>query len=103
MKITQVNVRIMHVPGPGGHSPRRNWIFVFIKTDVGITGVGEATTEYHEQAVASMIEAHLQPMLIGQDPTRIEFLWQQMQRLILSCFTCRSLISLQNLTLRRPN
>lgn len=80
MKITHVNVRIMHVPGPGGHSPRRNWIFVFIKTDVGITGVGEATTEYHEQAVASMIEAHLQPMLIGQDPTRIEFLWQQMQR-----------------------
>lgn len=80
MKITRISTRVMGVPGHGGHTPRRNWIFVFIETDVGITGVGEATTEYHEHAVAQMIERQLAPVLIGQDPTRIEFLWQQMQR-----------------------
>jgi len=80
MKISKVTAYIMGVPGPGGHAPSRNWIFVRIETDGGLTGVGEATTEYHEQAVAAMIEHHLGPLLVGQDPTRINDLWQQMRR-----------------------
>jgi len=73
MKITRVSTRIMGVPGPGGvHAPRRNWIFVFVETDTGITGLGEATTEWHEHAVAQMIEQHMGPVLIGRDPTRVE-------------------------------
>lgn len=80
MKITGVRARIMGVPGPGGHAPRRNWIFVFVETDEGISGVGEATTEWHEQAVAAMIEQHLAPMLLGEDPTQIERHWQRMYR-----------------------
>ena len=47
--------------------------------------VGEATTEYHEQAVVAMIEHHFAPLLVGQDPTRITRAWQQMQR----CFWWR--------------
>ena len=70
----------MGVPGPGGHSPSRNWIFVRIDTDAGITGIGEATTEYHEQAVAAMIQLHFAPVLLGQDPTRVNYLWQQIRR-----------------------
>ena len=58
MKITDVTTHVMGVPGPGGHSPSRNWIFVRIDTDEHLIGVGEATTEYHEQAVAAMIECH---------------------------------------------
>lgn len=58
----------------------RNWIFVFVDTDQGITGVGEATTEYHEQAVAAMIKNHLGPRLRGEDALRIEFLWQKIFR-----------------------
>jgi len=38
MKITRIRTRVMGVPG-------RNWIFVFVETDEGITGIGEATTE----------------------------------------------------------
>lgn len=73
MKITRISTRIMGVPGPGGpHAPRRNWIFVFVETDAGITGLGEATTEWHEHAVAQMIEQHMGPVLIGRDPTRVE-------------------------------
>ena len=80
MKITNITAHLMSVPGPGGHAPARNWIFVRVQTDDGIVGVGEATTEYHEQAVAAMIEHHFAPLLVGQDPTRVYHAWQQMQR-----------------------
>src|SRR5260370_38334423 len=81
MKITRITTRIMGVPGPGGpHAPRRNWVFVFVQTDAGITGVGEATTEWHEHAVAQMIEQHMGPALVGRDPTRVEQAWQFLQR-----------------------
>ncbi len=80
MKITEIAAHLMGVPGPGGLAPSRNWTFVRVETDEGISGVGEATTEYHEHAVVAMIEQHLAPLLIGQDPTRVHAAWQQMQR-----------------------
>ena len=80
MKITNITAHLMGVPGPGGHAPSRNWIFVRVETDEGIVGIGEATTDYHEEAVAAMIEGHFAPLLIGQDPTRVHYAWQQMQR-----------------------
>lgn len=81
MKITSITAHLMGVPGAGGHAPARNWVFVKVETDEGLIGIGEATTEWHEKAVAAMIEEHFAPLLIGQDPTRVQFLWQQMQRL----------------------
>src|SRR5437868_4084741 len=58
----------------------RNWVFVKIQTDVaGLHGWGEATMEWKTRAVAACIE-DLKPMLIGRDPTRIEFLWQILYR-----------------------
>lgn len=69
------------LPRKGGASPRRNWIFVRVETDEGITGVGEATTENYEHAVVAMIEQHYGPYLIGKDPTKITRAWQEMQRL----------------------
>jgi galactonate dehydratase len=80
MKITKIKAHLMGIPGPGGHAPSRNWIFVRIDTDEGITGIGEATTEYHEHAVVAMVEQHFARMLVGQDPTRVNSAWQQMQR-----------------------
>jgi len=80
MKITEITAHLMGIPGAGGHAPSRNWIFVRAETDEGITGIGEATTEYHEHAVAAMVEHHFAPMLVGQDPTRVHSAFQQMQR-----------------------
>lgn len=74
MKITGIRTRVMGTEG-------RNWIFVFIETDAGITGVGEATTEYQEHAVVAAIERNFAPVLIGRDPTEIERLWQVLYRL----------------------
>jgi galactonate dehydratase len=58
----------------------RNWIFVKVLTDQpGLWGWGEATLEWHTRSVVGAIE-DLSPLLIGQDPRRIERLWQSMWR-----------------------
>jgi galactonate dehydratase len=85
MRISKISAHLMGIPGPGGHTPSRNWIFVRVETDEGITGVGEATTEYHEHAVVAMIDKHFAPLLVGQDPTQVHSAWQQLRR----CFWWR--------------
>ena len=58
----------------------RNWVLVKVETDTpGLHGWGEATMSWKTCAVASRVE-DFRPMLVGLDPTRIEFLWQIMYR-----------------------
>jgi galactonate dehydratase len=57
----------------------RNYVFVLIDTDQGITGLGEASLGGQTQAVLGAI-ADLEPLLLGADPFRIEHLWQQAYR-----------------------
>ncbi len=62
------------------HARMRNWIFVKVITDQpGLFGWGEATLEWHTRSVVGAIE-DLAPLLIGEDPTRVEYLWQVMWR-----------------------
>ena len=58
---------------------RQIWLFVIVDTDAGITGVGEASLEGRERAVASAI-AEMSRSLVGLDPRRIEHNWQIMYR-----------------------
>ena len=76
MKISDIRAHVMNVPAADGQAPRRNWIFVEVETDAGITGIGEATTEHHEMAVAAQVETALKPRLLGMDPTDVEQVWQ---------------------------
>ena len=58
----------------------RNWVFVKVVTDQpGLWGWGEATLEWHTRSVVGAIE-DLSQLLIGEDPTRVEHLWQMMYR-----------------------
>ncbi len=58
----------------------RNWIFVKVLTDTpGLWGWGEATLEWHTRSVVGAIE-DLESLLVGEDPTRVEYLWQMMYR-----------------------
>ena len=57
----------------------RNFLFVVVDTDEGISGVGEAGITGRELAVVGAIE-HFKPLLIGQDAIRIEHLWQVLSR-----------------------
>jgi len=68
MKITEVRV-IATCPG-------RNFLTVKILTDEGVYGVGDATLNGRELAVASYLEDHLAPCLIGRDPRQSEDIWQ---------------------------
>lgn len=55
------------------------WVFCKIATDEGVVGWGEASLEgYASTAVAAVHQQR--PILIGEDPRRIEYLWQGMYR-----------------------
>ena len=57
----------------------RNNLFVTVDTDEGISGVGESGLSNRELAVIGAVE-HFKPLLIGQDATRIEHIWQTLFR-----------------------
>ncbi len=73
MKITDVRVI---VTAPAGQS----FTLVKIMTDQGVYGVGDGTKNGREIAVASLLEMHLAPMLIGRDPGAIEDIWKSIYR-----------------------
>ena len=72
MKITDVK----SFPVWGGN---RNFFFIKVETDAGIYGIGEGGITWRELAAAACVD-HLKPLLIGEDPNRIEYLWQLMFR-----------------------
>src|SRR5215207_8208557 len=57
----------------------RNWVFVKVETDEGITGWGEASLEWKTRGVVGCVE-DLAPLILDQDPRRIEHLYQVMYR-----------------------
>jgi mannonate dehydratase len=72
MKITAAKV-IVTCPG-------RNFVTLKIETDQGAHGVGDATLNGRELAVASYLQDHVVPTLIGKDPRGIEDIWQYLYR-----------------------
>lgn len=73
MKITRIQPLVCN-------ARMRNWIFVKVETDQpGLYGWGEATLEWHTRSVVGALE-DMSQLLIGEDPTRIEHLWQMMYR-----------------------
>ena len=72
MKITSARIIVC--------SPDRNFVTLKIMTDEGIYGVGDATLNGRELAVASYLSEHVVPCLIGRDPSQIEETWQYLYR-----------------------
>src|SRR5262245_38719844 len=56
--------------------PGRNFVTLRIETRSGVYGLGDATLNGRELAVASYLNDHLIPNLIGRDAGRIEDIWQ---------------------------
>lgn len=89
MKITEIKTFLMHA-GPvaaeqlGSISPAqwnlRNWCFVKVVTDEGITGIGEGSgwPRVVETAVRD-----LALVLVGEDPTDIARLWSKMHQAVM--------------------
>ncbi len=73
MKITRIETHVCN-------ARMRNWVFVKVLTDQdGLFGWGEATLEWHTRAVVGAIE-DIAELVVGEDPTRPEHLWQMMYR-----------------------
>ena len=72
MKITDIKTYLVE-------AHRRNWVFIEVETDEGITGVGEATIEPFERTMVTLIEDYKRTV-IGKDPREIEYLWEDRYR-----------------------
>lgn len=73
MKIDRVETLVCH-------ARMRNWIFVKVVTNQpGLVGWGEATLEWHTRSVVGAID-DVAELIVGEDPRRIEHLWQMMWR-----------------------
>ena len=55
------------------------WLFLKIETDEEISGWGEPVLEGHAETLAAAVH-ELEDFLIGQDPGRIEDIWQMIYR-----------------------
>lgn len=72
MKIRDIEIHPIQAPG-------RTLVIVLVHTDKGLTGVGEAGLQRRWKGIQGVTE-HLKRWLIGEDPMRIEHLWQRMWR-----------------------
>src|SRR5499426_4455773 len=61
-------------------SPGRNFVTLKLVTEDGVHGLGDATLNGRELAVASYLNDHVIPLLIGRDPARIEDTWQYLYK-----------------------
>jgi len=72
MKIESVDVIVT--------SPGRNFVTLKLTTSDGVVGLGDATLNGRELAVASYLRDHVVPLLIGRDADNIEDTWQYLYR-----------------------
>ena len=72
MKIVEARVIIC--------SPGRNFVTLKITTEDGLTGIGDATLNGRELAVATYLSEYVCPLLLGRDAGRIEDTWQYLYK-----------------------
>src|SRR5436190_5567326 len=72
MRITDATVIIC--------SPGRNFVTLKLVTEDGVYGLGDATLNGRELAVASYLRDHVVPLLIDRDARRIEDIWQYLYK-----------------------
>ena len=75
MKITEIETLPVSV-GPGYDYAV---LIVLVRTDEGLTGIGEASLAGRGRGVLGILD-HFSELLVGQDPARIEHWWSEMVR-----------------------
>lgn len=76
MKIVSLDTHVVAVPPP--HIGGMYWIFVTLKTDDGIEGVGEIyAATFHPRAMVPVIEDVFERHLLGHDPHHVERFFRQ--------------------------
>lgn len=72
MKITELKTFVVG-------NPWKNWVFVKVYTDEGLTGIGEATGGLSARPGEAQVH-ELERFVIGEDPLQPERLWQKMYK-----------------------
>lgn len=54
------------------HAGLRNYLFVRLTTDSGLTGIGEASLEWQERAVECLLHDWVEERILGADPFDVE-------------------------------
>lgn len=72
MKITDLRTVVVG-------NPWKNWVFVLVETDEGIVGLGEGSANGFAKTIEAAVH-ELAPLVIGEDPTRIEWLYRRLVR-----------------------
>lgn len=72
MKITAVKTWLVE-------GIKYNWVFIKIYTDSGLTGIGEGTNWPGSPLILEACR-HMGETLIGEDPSRIDYIWTKLYR-----------------------
>jgi galactonate dehydratase len=70
MKITEIRTIVVG-------NPWKNWLFVLVETDEGITGIGEATAGLSTAPNLAAVEEN-KHLVIGKDPRDIHAIWNDL-------------------------
>lgn len=87
MKILDIRTELLQLPFRDvlatayGARTHATLVLVSIETDEGVTGYGESVGLFHQTAEA-FIANELRPLLLGEDPLRIEYLLHRLEHLI---------------------
>jgi len=73
MKITEIEPVVVRV------NHRGDWVFVLVHTDVGVTGLGEASHSGNDALLLATLEAW-KPQLVGQPAMGIGAIWNKLSR-----------------------
>ena len=85
MKITAIETCLLTVPTPKPMSlefPHHKLVVADITSDAGLKGLGYSLVfgGGGAEAVLAYLDARLKPLLLGEDPRRVEYLWEKMYR-----------------------
>jgi mannonate dehydratase len=61
-------------------APGRNFVTLKVTTEDGVYGLGDASLNGRELAVAAYLTEHVVPLLVGRDARRIEDTWQYLYK-----------------------
>lgn len=61
-------------------SPGRNFVTLKLVTEDGVHGLGDATLNGRELAVASYLTEHVLPLMVGRDARRLEDTWHYLYK-----------------------
>ena len=75
MKITEIETLSVSVGGGYDYAV----LIVLVRTDEGLTGIGEASLAGRGRGVLGILD-HFAELLVGQDPGRIEHWWSELVR-----------------------